>query len=106
MTEVSIHINGRDYAVACEDGEEEHLLRLGRYIDKRVKDLARQVGQIGEAPLLVMTALVVADELSEANDRAQAARDDGARAIALDLAARLDQAAGAVEGVAERLERG
>ena len=104
MPEISININGRHYPITCEEGEEEHINRLGRYIDKRVKDLARNVGQIGEAHLLVMTSLVVADELSEANDRARAAGEEAVNAAADDLVERLDRAAIAVKGVASQLE--
>ena len=64
MPEISVHINGRKYPITCEEGEEEHIIRLGRHIDKRVKDLVQNVGQIGEAHLLAMTSLVMADELS------------------------------------------
>ena len=104
MPEISININGRQYPITCEEGEEEHITRLGRYIDKRVKDLARNVGQIGEAHLLVMTSLVIADELSEANDRARAAGDEAVNAAADDLVERLDRATIAVKGVASQLE--
>ena len=96
MPEISVHINGRKYPITCEEGEEEHIIRLGRHIDKRVKDLVQNVGQIGEAHLLAMTSLVMADELSEANDRARIAGDEGVE--------RLDRAAVAIKGVASQLE--
>ena len=81
MPEISVHINGRKYPITCEEGEEEHIIRLGRHIDKRVKDLVQNVGQIGEAHLLAMTSLVMADELSEANDRARIAGDEAVNEI-------------------------
>ncbi len=105
MPEISISINGRNYPVSCEEGEEEHIIRLGRYIDKRVKDLARNVGQIGEAHLLVMTSLVIADELSEANDRVRVAGDEAVNAVSDGLVERLDRAAVAIKGVVSQLER-
>ena len=105
MPEISISINGRNYPISCEEGEEEHIIRLGRYIDKRVKDLARNVGQIGEAHLLVMTNLVIADELSEANDRVRDAGDEAVNAVSDGLVERLDRAAIAIKGVVSQLER-
>ena len=105
MPEISIKINGRNYPVTCEEGEEEHIIRLGRYIDKRVKDLANNVGQIGEAHLLVMTSLVIADELSEMNDRARVAGDEAVNAVSDGLVERLDRAAVAIKGVVSQLER-
>ena len=67
MSEINLKINGRDYLVACEDGEEEHLAFLAQYINQQVESLVESVGQVGEARLLLMAALVVADELSETN---------------------------------------
>ncbi len=66
MAEVKVKINGRTYEVACDDGQEEHVARLGRYVDKKVGELASQIGQIGDTRLLVMAALMITDELSEA----------------------------------------
>ena len=66
MALVTVTINGRDYEVACDDGQEAHLSRLGTYVDKRVGELTAAVGQVGEARLLVMASLLLADELSDA----------------------------------------
>lgn len=65
MGEVTITVNGRPYRMACEDGQENHLLSLGDDLASRVGDLAGQVGQVGDAQLLVMAALITADELKE-----------------------------------------
>ncbi|MCH7634322.1 MAG: cell division protein ZapA [Proteobacteria bacterium] len=66
MGQVAVTINGRSYEVACDDGQEDHLVRLASYIDKKVAELVTSVGQIGDTRLLVMSALLLADELSEA----------------------------------------
>ena len=66
MGQVSITVNGRDYKIACDDGEEEHLAYLASYISHHADDLVGSAGQVGEARLLLMTALVLADELSTA----------------------------------------
>ena len=45
MAQVEVTVNGRAYQIACDDGEEEHLLSLVDYIDRKVSDLAAAVGQ-------------------------------------------------------------
>ena len=66
MALVTVTINGRDYEIACDDGQEAHLSRLGTYVDKRIGELVAAVGQVGGARLLVMASLLLADELSDA----------------------------------------
>ena len=65
MAQVDVTINGRDYQIACDDGQEDHLAQLGEYVDRRVKELATTVGQVGDSRLLVMVSLLIADELAE-----------------------------------------
>ena len=65
MSEVEVAINGRNYQVACDDGQEAHLAELGEYVDRRVKQLVTAVGQVGDSRLLVMVSLMIADELAE-----------------------------------------
>lgn len=66
MGQVDITINGRSYEIACDDGQEDHVRQLGDYVDRRVQELIGTVGQVGDSRLLVMSSLLVADELSEA----------------------------------------
>jgi cell division protein ZapA len=63
---VTVTINGRHYQIACDDGQESHLVRLSEYVNKRVAQLVTAVGQAGDAQLLVMASLLVADELMDA----------------------------------------
>ena len=65
MAQVDVLINGKSYNVACDDGQEDHLLQLAGYVDQRVQDLVNSVGQVGDARLLVMASLLISDELSE-----------------------------------------
>ena len=65
MAKVSIDINGRKYALGCDDGEEDRLMRLGQKLDERVKMLANQFGQIGDLRLLVMAGITLSDELDD-----------------------------------------
>ncbi|MEK9945684.1 MAG: cell division protein ZapA [Alphaproteobacteria bacterium] len=66
MAVVDVMVNGRTYPVACDDGQEDHLIDLAHYIDKRVAELAKTMGQVGDARLILMASLLIADELSEA----------------------------------------
>ena len=66
MADVTVTINGHNYVVACKDGEEKHLHFLADYVSKKVSSLVVSFGQIGESRLMLMAALFIADELSEA----------------------------------------
>ncbi len=66
MPLVNVLIHGRAYTLACDEGEETHVRELGEFLDKRVRELAGSVGQAGDARLLLMAGLLVADELNEA----------------------------------------
>ena len=74
MAQVSVTVHERPYQVMCEDGQEEHVKRLAAYIDQRVREIAGKsgvpgtAGQVTESRLLIMAALMVADELGEAYD--------------------------------------
>ena len=69
MPLVNVLVNNHAYTVACDEGEEEHLRELARFLDGRVRQLVESVGQVGDARLLLMAGLVVADELSETMGR-------------------------------------
>jgi cell division protein ZapA len=65
MGQVSINIRGRQYQIACDDGQEAHLARLGRYLDQRAEQVAGSAGSVSDALLLLMVGLMVADELAD-----------------------------------------
>ena len=62
MAQVNATIAGRQFRLACEDGQEEHLQALAADIDQRIVDLRTRFGEIGDTRLTVMAALMVADE--------------------------------------------
>lgn len=74
MAQVNIRINGRTYEVNCEDGQEQHVQRLANALANTVGELVKQVGQVGDARLLVMAGLVMADEMAEQKAELAAAR--------------------------------
>ena len=69
MAHVSVTINGRQFRMACEDGQETHLMGLAEDLDRRIEGLRRRFGEIGDTRLIVMAALTVADELVEIGQR-------------------------------------
>jgi cell division protein ZapA len=71
---ISVPVNGRTFAITCDDGQEARTRRLGQYVDAKVGEFVTRVGQVGDAKLLLLAALVIADELAEANDALQQER--------------------------------
>ena len=72
MAEVNIALNGRSYEIACDAGQEGRVVDLAAYIDQRLQGIARSGGAYNDAHLLVLTALVLADELYDAREAASA----------------------------------
>ena len=118
MSQVNVTINGRQFRMACEDGQEDHVTDLARDLDARIEGLRAKFGEIGDTRLTVMAALTVADELAGMGLRVKrleqelAALQD-ARVSAADrsktaqaaVAAALAAAAERVENVTRKLNR-
>ena len=104
MPEVDVAINGRDYRIACEAGQEARLGELARQVDDRIRGLVSTLGNVGDDRLLVMASLLIADDLADASAALSA---EGAQAEARDAAAaeEIEAFARRVEGVADALER-
>jgi len=118
MAQVSVSINGRQFRMACEDGQEAHLTDLAREIDARIEGLRAKFGEIGDTRLTVMAALTIADELAEMSGRikkleqeladAQAARAAAAerdQVVQAAVAAALVSAAERIESVTKKLNQ-
>jgi cell division protein ZapA len=69
MSQINVTINGRQFRMACEDGQEDHLTDLARGLDARIEGLRGKFGEIGDTRLTVMAAITIADELSEMAER-------------------------------------
>ncbi len=78
MGQVVVTVNGRAFPISCDDGQEGRIRRLAQYVDAKIADFVKDIGQIGEARLVLLAALVIADELSDANDALQRAGPDTA----------------------------
>lgn len=102
MGQVNVTVNNRLYQVGCDDGEEDQVRRLSQMLDSRVKELAALVGQVGEARLLLMTALTLADDLEGAQRDIAAIKREIAAMRSEQGAAQADS--DALLGLARRLE--
>ena len=101
MGQISLTVNGRPFAVTCDDGQEARIRRLGEYVDAKVAEFVRSIGQVGEARLLLLAALVIADELADANE---ALRLERSGAHDAEAGAAVDSAATDVHRLAQRVE--
>jgi cell division protein ZapA len=66
MTQVSVTLNGRSYRLRCGDGEESRLVELASHVKAKVDKLLAEHGNVGDDRLILMAALMVADELWDA----------------------------------------
>ncbi len=105
MAQVEIRINGRDYRIACEDGQESHLSNLAKYLDGKVTELVEEVGQIGDTSLMVMAGLLITDELSDTRDELEEARNDAARETQSAVDETEERVADRIDAVSERVEK-
>lgn len=96
MPEVNVEINGKKYRMACEDGQETHLLGLAERFNKHIEAFKGGFGEIGDNRLTVMAGIAVLDELVEAERRIAMLKQD---------VAKLTQAGEELTAEAEELER-
>ena len=75
MGQVVVKVNGREFPLSGADGQEPRIRRLAQYVDAKVGEFTKGVGQVGEARLILLAALVIADELSDANEALQQERN-------------------------------
>ena len=111
MPHVSVTIAGRAYRMSCDEGQEEHLIRLGGLLNDKIDELRQAFGEIGDLRLAVMAGITVADELSETQRRLADAEGElaslrrngaGQSAHIAEVEARVS---GALDDAARRLER-
>ncbi len=107
MGQVVVTVNGRAFPLNCADGEEPRIRRLAQYVDGKVGEFVKIHGQIGEARLVLLAALVIADELSDTNDIVQQERSRSRNASAgagIVVADNSGAVASGIRGIARRIE--
>jgi cell division protein ZapA len=111
MAAVMVNIAGRAYRLSCNDGEEARLEQLARYVESKILSMQDSFKEIGEQRIVVMAALAIADESSDARGRAEALGLDvvalrgeleAARKTIASLEERVSEA---VEDAAKRIEQ-
>jgi cell division protein ZapA len=118
MSEVTVTINARQYRMACENGQEDHLLALSQDLDQRIAQLRTSFGEVGDTRLTVMAALTIADELAEAGKsirrleeelaslkEARVASSDRSQATQAALVHAFNSAAERIEGLTRKLNQ-
>jgi len=110
MAQVTVTINERVYKMACDDGQEKHLLGLADHLNAHVDNMKANFGQVGDTRLLVMAGVTVVDELREAERKIARLEDEleqlkAARAsVAEKLEAAQNSVAGTLNDAAEKIE--
>jgi cell division protein ZapA len=111
MSHINVTINGRQYRMACEEGQEVRLLRLAENLESRIQTLRGKFGEIGDARLTVMAALTACDELVDATAQVKSLEQElvtlrDVRTAAVDRAKATQAAvANALNAAAERIEK-
>src|SRR2546430_15618746 len=110
MPLVNVTVNQRSYAIACDDGEEDHLRELAAHVDSKVGELLATVGQVGEQRLLLMATLLIADThfetvaLLEKRTQEIAALTESKDELARRLAELEEKSVIALDGAAKRID--
>jgi cell division protein ZapA len=104
MAQVNVDVNGRPYAVGCEDGQEPHLQELAKLFDKQVRQISQDMGQLGDTRLFLMGGLLLADELLDARNRLAALQVEVTR-LQAERTRVETKAVGALELAAAKIEK-
>ena len=76
MANINIKFNNKDYLLSCDDGQEEDLKNLTKFLDKKYSTLKDKLGNIGENKLLLITAIQVIDEYFDLKQRVTSQKDN------------------------------
>lgn len=117
MADVNLSIHGKTYNIACDVGQERRVGELGKYVDARLREIAAAGAASNEPHLLVLTSLVLADEIYELRDMVAELRNRSPKVVReevdqrvsedeeLEILAAIEQLANRIDTVAERLQK-
>ena len=105
MAQVDVSVNGQSYRIACEDGQEDRLVDLATMVDEKVLELVNQIGQVGSNRLLVMAALIIADELVDLKNEAGSSQELGDNTNQQDTVLALQEITKRIENIADQVEQ-
>jgi len=104
MPLVNVMVNGRAYTIACDDGEEGHLKELAGHVDEKAREVLASVGQVGDTRMLLMAALLIADERHELSGKTQRPGDGEKNGLHLRAEQAERAAADALESATKKIE--
>ena len=105
MAQVDVSVNGQSYRIACEDGQEDRLVDLATMVDEKVLELVNQIGQVGRNRLLVMAALIIADELVDLKNEAGSSQELEDNTNQQDTVLALQEITKRIENIADQVEQ-
>ena len=105
MAQVDVSVNGQSYRIACEDGQEDRLVDLAAMVDEKVIGLVNQIGQVGSNRLLVMAALIIADELVDLKNEAGSSQELADNTNQQDTVLALQEITKRIENIADQVEQ-
>ena len=105
MAQVDVSVNGQSYRIACEDGQEDRLVDLAAMVDEKVLELVNQIGQVGSNRLLVMAALIIADELVDLKNEAGSSQELKDNTNQQDTVLALQEITKRIENIADQVEQ-
>ena len=105
MAQVDVSVNGQSYRIACEDGQEERLVDLATMVDEKDLELVNQIGQVGSNRLLVMAALIIADELVDLKNEAGSLQEQKDNTNQQDTVLALQEITKRIENIADQVEQ-
>ena len=76
MANVNIKFNNKDYLLSCDDGQEKNLKELAKHLDSKYNELKKNLGNIGESKLLLITAIQVVDDYFDLNKKIDSKKND------------------------------
>ena len=76
MANVNIKFNNKDYLLSCDKGQEENLKKLANHLDSKYNELKKNLGNIGENKLLLITAIQMVDDYFDLFQKVKSTKDD------------------------------
>ena len=76
MANINIKFNNKDYLLSCEDGQEENLKELADYLDTKYSELKKNLGNIGESKLMLITAIKMVDEYFDLSKKVNSKKNE------------------------------
>ena len=110
MAELTLTINGKSFSISCDDGQEQRVMDLAHFVDSRLSDISRAGAAQNESHLLVLTSLMLADEIFELRDQiyhggGEPQSSGKLREEELAIAQAIESIAGRIDGLAGKIAK-